>query len=97
MSVEGRWTPEFRAWFQGYVGGALSDDELGRLDELAQRAAETERERLRRGERCSECGRPFFGWDELSGLLEALDGPLSGAAASVPSESRRPPVRRRPS
>lgn len=91
MSVEGRWTPEFRAWFEASLSGALSDEQLELLDDLAQRAGERERERARRNERCSECGRPFFGWEELSGLLEELDGALSGAAASVaPGKSKAP-------
>ena len=93
---EGRWSPEFRAWFQGYVDGALSDDELERLDELAQRAGERLREAARRDERCPECGRPFFGWEELNALLDELDGVSSGSAASVRPEIGRPPQQRRP-
>jgi hypothetical protein len=97
LNVEAHWTPEFRAWFTAYIGGELSDGDLERLDDLAQRAGERERERVRRGERCSECGRPFFGWEEVSALLDQLDGVVSGAAASLASEDRRPPLSRRPS
>jgi hypothetical protein len=91
---EGRWTPEFRAWFNAYMGGALSVQEL---DGVARRAGERERERARRDERCSECGRPFFGWQEVSALVDELDGVPSGRADSVSPGSRRPPFTRRPS
>ena len=81
MSAEGRWTPEFRAWLNAYLIDGLEDEQrLAELDAAARRAGEAARELVRRGERCSECGRPLIEPDALLDLLALLDGDRPVAA-----------------
>lgn len=46
---------------------------LQELDEAARRAGEACRDVVRRGGRCSECGRPLIDSDALHDLLLALE------------------------
>jgi hypothetical protein len=75
MAAQGRWTPEFRAWFNAYYfDHEESEHRLAPLLAAAIEAGERERKRVANAERCRECGRPLVDSAALDELIAFLDG-----------------------
>jgi len=95
VTIEGRWTPEFRAWFAAYMSAETDEAQLAALDAEAVRAADEIREALKANERCPHCGRPMISSEALAELLRELDQETSGAGAIMPRRRSEGPGRSR--